>query len=514
MSSAQATPRAAALALIAAGVLCVLVATATYGPGLSPDSANYFSAAASLRAGDGLIDVAAAPLVHFPPLFPLTLAALEVAGLTPGSAAVLLNIVCLAVVLTMTVVMVLRLTASRPTAVVAGAFALFSAPHIEAFTWVLSEGLFVALLAGFVWLFSRRGQATGWTTFVGLGLLAATLPLTRYPGVVLLPATALAVLLVGRDAPVSRLTRAAMLVVVAALPLAAYLVRNELIAGRITGARNPASASVVSVLRGFVATVLHWFLPWSWILRLQSYSDAPWALALLFAAALATAGGVVWWLARWWREHPDDLPARQTLALLVLWVAGYSAFLCAAAVTIEFNPIGPRFLVPILFPTAILLATAAHTAARRSVPLRSRAARAAAVALIVALGALQVGRVVVFIGHKRADGAGGYATRRWQDSPFGAYLAANPPPAGTISNAPDELYLLTGKRYGWVPRAGQPEALARLRQAAGRGEPVTIAWFDAVDWRSYLIDRQTLIDAARLVAVRSEEDGALYAGRR
>src|SRR5262249_2152435 len=58
------------LALSAGGAMLVLAATACCGPGLTPDSGCYLSAARSLAAGRGCIPFSGHPFVEWPPLYP------------------------------------------------------------------------------------------------------------------------------------------------------------------------------------------------------------------------------------------------------------------------------------------------------------------------------------------------------------------------------------------------------------------------------------------------------------
>ncbi len=53
-----------------AGVLLCLVCTSRYGVGVSPDSANYLSAARSLLSGTGFRYCDGGIYTHWPPLFP------------------------------------------------------------------------------------------------------------------------------------------------------------------------------------------------------------------------------------------------------------------------------------------------------------------------------------------------------------------------------------------------------------------------------------------------------------
>ena len=69
--------RIALTALALVGIGLVLVATSKYGAGVSSDAARNLSTADSLMTGRGFVDMVGAPLVLWPPLYPLLLAGLS-----------------------------------------------------------------------------------------------------------------------------------------------------------------------------------------------------------------------------------------------------------------------------------------------------------------------------------------------------------------------------------------------------------------------------------------------------
>ena len=62
-------------ALAALGTVLILARQVTYGVGLSADWAAYLSAAQSLSAGEGFVQIHGWPYLHWPPLYPMLLAA-------------------------------------------------------------------------------------------------------------------------------------------------------------------------------------------------------------------------------------------------------------------------------------------------------------------------------------------------------------------------------------------------------------------------------------------------------
>ena len=127
--------------------------------------------------------------------------------------------------------------------------------------------------------------------------------------------------------------------------------------------------------------------------------------------------------------------------------------------------------------------------------------------------AFQVARAGLLVAGKRAEGAGGYATAAWQQSPMVTWSSASPPPPGSMTNGADVLFLATGRRYPWVPRVDDLAAIEAIEASSRRGDSVSVVWFDGIDWRGYLISRDALLGLAEFEVVHDTADGAMYTSR-
>ena len=167
----------------------VIEVTEPPGPGLDPDALSYLGAGLSLAHGHGLRVPSAswssndstAPLVHFPPGFPATIAVGVAAGATPVNAARLIEATAAAVT-AVAIVLAANLAggviASLAAIGIAGATPAFVMVHSS----VLSEPLFLALLALFTWQLSRERRGNDTKRTLLLGALAAAATLVRYAG--------------------------------------------------------------------------------------------------------------------------------------------------------------------------------------------------------------------------------------------------------------------------------------------------------------------------------------------
>lgn len=530
-SRAEAVLNTAPLLVGVIGALAAFVVGGRYGPGLTTDSAAYLSAADSIRHLAPLRNVDGAPLTLFPPLFPLLIALPGWIGVQGAAAARLLNAGCFGAVAYASGRITARVTASRVLGACAAVAVVCSAPMLDAASYVWSELSFIALSLLFSAVFGAAVARDDRRSLLVSALLAATLPLTRYAGVAVIPAAVL-VLLLAAGPPLRRLRRALLFGAVSSIPLASYLLRNALVAGVVTGERAASARSLVSVLRSFVASSLELVLPWRWIARLEPLSDAPWALLLLFGVALAPVALMAIGLVRWYRRVAHDVAARAIVAVLALFFVGHSLLLCWSSWRIAFEPINVRYIVA-TFPAAVILVAVALqevtagavdrwptkrlTAAQRSSsttsgvtgesPSSLAPVALTLFALFVLLQALRVGA----LGYdKLRDGAGGYATTAWIESPMVQYLRRAPIAGAAITNGPDVVFLVTGERVPWSPRAESTEEMSALQRRIRDSGSVELIWFDALEWRSYLRDLAEVLAQGEPEVINQEPDGAIY----
>lgn len=145
------------LAFVGAGL--VLLSTARYGAGLSPDSVCYLDAARSLASGRGLVFHTGEPMVWYPPLYlyPMLLALVGlVTGLDPEVFAHLVNAALFAPVICLSGRLFKTGSLQTTTCIVLGVSAvLFSIPLSQVYSMAWSECLFIPLVLLYL-LFAQR----------------------------------------------------------------------------------------------------------------------------------------------------------------------------------------------------------------------------------------------------------------------------------------------------------------------------------------------------------------------
>jgi hypothetical protein len=178
------TRLAASVAMGALAFAGTLAITSGAGPGLDPDSMSYIEAATTFAHGGGLRDVqrdwasvdSTMPLSHWPPGFPLALAAVEGLGFGATQAARALNAVS-AFVSIGGVTWLVADEAGIVAALVAGLLVMTTPAIVQVHENVLSEPLFVALLVLALVTMVRARERP-----LVSGTLAALASIVRYAG--------------------------------------------------------------------------------------------------------------------------------------------------------------------------------------------------------------------------------------------------------------------------------------------------------------------------------------------
>ena len=268
------------------GTANILVRTATYGAAVIGDSVSFLSTALNFLAGEGWRDFADRPMVLWPPLFPLLMAAFGWTGIEPLEAGRLINATAFGLTILAAGCWLRSNLRSQWLALAATAIIAASLPLSYLASTIKTESLFflftlLALmqLAAFL---NRRTDAPLWWAAVFTALAA----LTRYAGVVLIGVGVL-VLLMRRAPPLTtRLKHAIVFGAVSSIPLAGVLTRNWAVSGTLTGPRTESGASLFDALSRVADTFRRWAIP-------PNVPDGLGYLLWIAAGLVVLAAGVV-----------------------------------------------------------------------------------------------------------------------------------------------------------------------------------------------------------------------------
>lgn len=493
--------RAAAWSIIVGLVGAALGWAVTgHGAGLSPDSVAYVAAARWALAGEGVRSLEGGPLVHFPPFYPALLAAVAWASRAdPLGAARWLNAVLFAVLLGLTGLAGARIGRRPIAALIAALLVLVSRDTVLLHAMAWSEPLAIVLgTLGLVLVADHieSGRRPPLALAAGaLGLAAVT----RYAAVSYALAAVAGLWWLDRATPPRRrMLKAVALALAAAGPLVIWW--------RSTGARlglGDRTLNFHALGRWDVTKAAGTLSAWIGL------PNAPgWLGSFVFVLVVAALGG--WLLRLDGRRALTGSP----LGALLLWFA--AVYVGVIVVCRLFVDAAILFDTRILAPAHVALTTAGAGLVARAlpdpVPRRTRLALGTAGLVFVTAHVAATAR---WAGDARGDGLF-YTKRSLRESDLLAQVRALPPTALLWSNAPDAVYIHTGRCARLLPRQQRPDngrpdpAFASgWRELVGQRDAY-VAWFDAFAWRSYLPAERELAAAPSIQTVMSRDDGRLY----
>ncbi len=512
--------------LLPAAAATVLVVVATRnGVGLSADSAHYIGAARELAAGHGLVvpwgAPAPRPLDLWPPLYPALLAGIDAAGPDPVVSVRWLHALCLGVTVFVAGRLIFAATRGIWLAFLCAMLLAGGGNLLRIHMMAWSEPVFLCVSVCATAALIQWCHTGGRARFAGAALLFGLAALTRYAGVGLAAGAGIA-LLVGFGSLRQRLVRFAAFGLLSALPLAGWMIWLS------AQGRAPTTR------------VLSWYPRYDTML-----ADAGGALArLLLPDGLAgrTAGLVVLAVAAACvllaAFDARRLPFRQDVGLTTLrhrgrWIlagaiGGYLAFYAASGLffdpAIDFADVR-HFITPYVLGYWLLVLSLYDVWEREG---RRPAIAATALTGCVALCALMAPRAIDYsdrLAMGSGSGGQGYHDRKWRTSPTLAALESVPVGTPIYSNAPDAVYLLTGRPTIWLPRreawqedgGGANDASRRgafrkavddVRAALAAGG--RIVYLDRVAWRGASPRADDLERALPVRADVNTVDGRIY----
>ncbi len=306
-----------------AGAGLVLAASSLYGAGVSADAAKNLSTAENLAVGRGFFDHTGSPLVYWPPLYPLLLAGLSLAGgwdvFVVGWA---LNVVLMAVNVCLAGVLVFLAFRERLVYAYLGTvFVLASESALRIHANVSSDPLYITfslvmLLAAARYLETKSPRALGL-----IALCAALAMLQRWLGASLVAMGAL-VILVARWKDWRRTLRDGALLSLSLLPVGGWIYGHNLLRYGTFWGNDAPPLDPWQNFETSLTKILHWFLPYH--PRLDFLLLNPLLLLAGFALLLIVlAPRSAWrelWRALW---QPQIFP---TVAFLPLSLAGMAIF--------------------------------------------------------------------------------------------------------------------------------------------------------------------------------------------
>ncbi len=481
------------------------------GLGLTNDSAAYIGGARSLLTGSGYSDIwldsELEAITHYPPLLSLTLSGIGLLGLDPYRGARLLHILLFAASTGLIGLLGYRMTQSRLAGIVLALLFATNAQFLQIHAQVLSEPLFLFLsLASFL-TFSiafenqsaqknnepntaalrlRYHPAQGWKLktdhwLLLTGLLTALAFLTRYSALALI-ATFLVAIFIFQPDWRSRFIKIAFFLSGVVPPIAAWFIRNSLVADSATNRVIQYNPIQIANVRTGLWNVADFLIP---VQGMQEWLFRSGALS----AFLITTGLVLFiWLAyQAYRSFFTGATVNSLTFTTALYVFGYlGAVLFSMSFFDASTKFQHRILSPLYVSWMILLVYFLQTLNTKDTTPAPPALHQTQCGASVAGGAREVTkespvffrvfreiRVLVLIVSllilalstfnfqqsitelREIDGLG-YASWRWRQAEVLQIIKELPPEMAIYTNSPPAIYHVTGRASRVIPTPVNP----------------------------------------------------------
>jgi len=463
----------ASLALI--GSLLVWLATFNYGPGLSSDGASYLSTAEHLLAGNGFTDYLDRPLVNWPPLYPIVLAATSLAtGIEPFVAGQIVNIVAFGVIILLGGLLLERSLPGNWTVCIAASLILAgSLPILEVSANIASDPLFMVAILAFLLVAQDYAKSRARGLWWALIIIATVASLLRYAGSALIFSGVVLSFAVWRSS-LRRGFAEASAFGLSAAPLAAWALFHNLPAsGTLLGTHLPADPLGNSKFA--IDKVVGWFVPESVL------NSVP---AIAFAALVALVLIVLSKRSRWkaWGKrvsNPEILP-------IAIFFVAYSALLVFA---LSYGPHrfpGSQRIHVVILPMLMVLGT---VTAEAFLPRAAPQWRKAFLAIFALWLLFPFYRVGVYVVASMQSGDISfyniYNTRKLIESDVVTELRNSPPPADTkiYTNNEGAAWFYLRRRVYSLPRCETDacddliKVMTTFRGWPGPDEEAVLIWF-------------------------------------
>jgi len=474
--------------LLVAIALLGLTSERSYSLGLFPDSLTYIESARWFAVGQGLSLGEAGslkPMTHFPPLYPVALAAGTMIGEAPERTAGLLHPVCLGLTLFFLGCLVFRLGGSVAVAVTAQGFAAVSWDVLSAHLVLLSEPLFLALSFGAIYLLTEHQRKDSPPYLICAAVLLGLASLTRFAGLGIAFGAGVYFAWSSRH----RIRDTAIVLLGGVAPILVWFAAHRG-AERHGIDRTPGYvAPAMKNLESGMSTLGEFIVPHLW-------PDA-WVYVLGLIVLCILGVGAHW---------------RRTRILAAIGL-GYLVFVLLSLTFVDPGiPLDYRILLPV-FPLAISVAAVAVAVALRTVEDRRHLAFAASVLLIVCFdyAAFRLNQVSAEIPYRVKAGFG-FEGESWVKSPTLARVAEQPADVLVISGSPDAVRYLLGRTGVGIPNGASMLDDYQVRHLAARISERPAIFVDCPK-----LSRQPGTATARqmenwfnLALVAEEEDGKIY----
>ena len=489
-----------------------------HGPYVSPDSINYIALARNLLEGNGYVTWNSKPVATWPPGYPVLLSLSSLSFFDPLDIAGAINAVILGLTTFVAARWLMKRIKSRFLVLWSCLAIILAIPLRDVSSSVWSEPIFILCVTLTLISMDKYLSTEKCSSLILAAAFTAFACLTRYVGITLILTCLLLLALQRRPTIMKKSKRIGLYLLISALPLGIWLLRNHLVLGTLTGNRSPADASLLENIRLVFNTLSRWWQNSPELIVIFQPASSLITGIILFA--LATL--VVYIFVLWWQDA-DKSRDKNFVLVSGLFGFTYLVFMLWAATTTKMDPLNHRLLspayIPLLVPIVFIVDQLFVNCSKHDSlqhPIFINTAMSTLLIIVVILlssWTLLAGDAVMKRIHAGTTIDNyGYRSIVWRESQTLQYLRGYRP-TRIYSNGPHAIYINTdppqSASYHYLPR--NSTALAEyLDRQHMRLEGTYIVWF----YRNYLTtrydyDASHLIDLQGLETVAELADGVI-----
>jgi hypothetical protein len=410
------------------------------GAGLDSDGVHYISAARNLLAGRGLTlpfgSDEPVPLTHFPPGYPLLLAA--AAGLfrlDPLQAAAWVDACFFAANIWLVAHIVRRATGLLTPAILAALFMGTSTAMLAVHSRAWSEPAFLLLSFSCLLLLAHFVATLRVRALVASAALGASAVSCRYAGIALLATGVFAICLLLTQPLWRKLEYCAVFLSFSTFLMSGIAIRNIAIAGSVANRKLMLHPIEPARFKALISHVSSWIVP----------DVTP------FPFRIAVVGFTLCLLVLIARRPPSSWASPPFAAMAQVLVVFMNCYLLTLIVSIALLDVAIQFSYRILAPLFVASLISVFIYSGRLWEFRTTRFKFVGTCLLVLIASMGILRTALWF--KRANDAGlGWSSPRWRRSEIIARVRSMEYDRPVYSNASPALYILTGRHVLDIPR--------------------------------------------------------------
>jgi len=432
------------------GVVIVLWSTSTFGLGVDSDSVDYFSAAANLSKGVGLIGPDGMKYTAWPPLFPTILSIFVSQPIPLDRSFAPVQAIVFGLIIFSSGLLMWQCTQSDYMSIVLATMALFSPPLIYVCTQALSEPIFILLCNLFFLATVAYIKKPSTAKLLVLASIASLACLQRYIGVALLIAGIIVfILFLPKPPKMQRTTLVTNLVFftfVSGFPILIWTSSLFFSQKSIVFRRAADPVMLLSGVQYALHTLTGWFVS---LLALPVFKAI--SIWLIFSLLVIAVRGIIFSLTTETKQRlfitgiiPLVLVGMFTILLLGIMIYEQGSI----------EPIDDRLLSPIYVPVMIFVLVGLNKMLKQfkfmTYPIGKLTHMRLRLTFITVctiwLLSYPIDKAIAYTQQIHAEGSGQYNTTAWKSSEIVKWLHNNPLKGIILSNDSRGITYATGQQ--------------------------------------------------------------------